>query len=256
LRDSGRSSIVVADQPGRFRWSPLSMSEDKITRPPVRTTLLRSAGTLYLLVALIGWIGLIYVPGKLFVPGDAAATAAAVRAAEGWLRLGIASDLLHQTIEVFLVVELYALFAPVDRRLARQMALLGVIPIPMMYLVTLGELAIPVVLSGPAFLAPFSEPQLQSIAYLFVRLHSLGVTLVSVFWGLWLIPLGALAFRSRFAPRWIGVVTTLAGAGYVLDAIAHLVLPSLLPLASPIVLPLQALELIFIVWLVVAGWRR
>jgi hypothetical protein len=51
----------------------------------------RRAGVLYLLVVLIAPIGIVYVPGKLFVPADPAATAAAIRASIGLLRIGIAS---------------------------------------------------------------------------------------------------------------------------------------------------------------------
>ena len=223
---------------------------------PAVTRQLRSAAVLYLLVALIGPIGLVYVPDKLFVFGDAGATAAAVRGAEWLLRAGIACDLLHQTIEVFLVIELYRLFAPVDRRLAQQMAALGFIPVPIVFINTLNALAILVMLSGAAFLAPFNQPQLEALAYLFVRLHSLGMQLASVFWGLWLIPLGVLTWRSGWAPRFVGVLVAVAGIGYLLEVFARLVVPASTPYLSPVSLPLQSLELVFIVWLVFAGFRK
>lgn len=223
---------------------------------PAVTRQLRSAAVLYLLVALIGPIGLVYVPDKLFVFGDAGATAAAVRGAEWLLRAGIACDLLHQTIEVFLVIELYRLFAPVDRRLAQQMAALGFIPVPIVFINTLNALAILVMLSGAAFLAPFNQPQLEALAYLFVRLHSLGMQLASVFWGLWLIPLGVLTWRSGWAPRFVGVLVAVAGVGYLLEVFARLVVPASTPYLSPVSLPLQSLELVFIVWLVFAGFRK
>ncbi len=217
----------------------------------------RSAGILYLLIALIGPVGLVYVPNKLFVLNDAAATAVAVRGAEWLLRTGIACDLLHQTLEVFLVVELYRLFAPVSRRLAQQMAALGFIPIPIAFFNTVNPLAVIVVLSGPAFLASFTEPQLQSLAYLFVRLHSLGMAVASVFWGLWLVPLGILTFRSGWAPRAIGILTGIAGLGYLLDAFARIVVPSWREAVMVVAVPLQTLELVFIVWILIAGfWRR
>ena len=216
---------------------------------------IRAAGILYLLVALIGPIGLVYVPSKLFVVGDAGATAAAVRGSEWLLRTGIACDLVHQTLEVFLVVELYRLFAPVSRRLAQQMAALGFIPVPIVFVNTINALAVIVMLSGATFLAPFSEPQLEALAYLFVRLHSIGMTLASVFWGLWLLPLGVLTWRCGWAPRFVGVLVAMAGAGYLLEVFARVVLPSSIPFLSPVTLPLQALELVFIVWLLIAGWR-
>jgi hypothetical protein len=50
----------------------------------------RVAGLLYVLIAATAPVGLIYVPGKLFVTGDATATADHLRASESLLRMGIA----------------------------------------------------------------------------------------------------------------------------------------------------------------------
>lgn len=85
----------------------------------------RFAGLLYLLLALSAPFGLLVVPGKLIVYGNATATADKIRASEWLLRLGIASELIHQTIAVFLVLALYRLFKAVDETLARQVVILG-----------------------------------------------------------------------------------------------------------------------------------
>lgn len=74
----------------------------------------RVAGVLYLGL-LIAPIGLLYVPGKLIVSGNAAATAENLRNAESLLCLGIAT----------LVLALYRLFKPVSETLARQVVVLG-----------------------------------------------------------------------------------------------------------------------------------
>jgi hypothetical protein len=58
------------------------------------------------------------------VLGNATATAANIRASEGLLRAGIASELIHQIIAVFLVLALYRLFKGVDEALARQVVVM------------------------------------------------------------------------------------------------------------------------------------
>ena len=58
----------------------------------------RTAGWLYLLVALSAPFGLLYVPAKLVEPGNATATADNIRASELLLRIGIASELVHQVV--------------------------------------------------------------------------------------------------------------------------------------------------------------
>ena len=46
------------------------------------------AGVLYLLIALVAPIGIVYVPSKLFVAANAVATATAIRGSEWYQRLG------------------------------------------------------------------------------------------------------------------------------------------------------------------------
>ena len=53
---------------------------------------LKTAGLLYLLVAITAPIGLMYVPSTLIVTGDATETADHIRASESLLRVGIGSE--------------------------------------------------------------------------------------------------------------------------------------------------------------------
>ena len=66
----------------------------------------RVAGLIYFLMGITAPIGLIYVPNKLIVSGDAVATAERIRANEWLLRLGIATELFNQVLAVFLVLAL------------------------------------------------------------------------------------------------------------------------------------------------------
>jgi hypothetical protein len=75
----------------------------------------RIAGLLHTLVACTAPIGLIYVPSKLLVAGDATATADRIGSSVGLVHLAMASELFHQGIEVFLVLVLYALFKGVSQ---------------------------------------------------------------------------------------------------------------------------------------------
>ena len=185
----------------------------------------RIAGLLYTLVALTAPIGLIYVPDKLIVRGDAAATAEHLRSSESLLRLGIASELVHQVIEVFLVLVLYDLFKGVNRTLARQLAILGLIPIPIVFLNVLNEIAALMLVSGTSYLAAFDKPQLDALAMVFIRLHSLGWQVAGVFWGLWLFPFGWLVVRCGFIPKALGTLLMIAGTGYLLTSCETLILP-------------------------------
>jgi len=45
----------------------------------------------------------------------------------------------------------------------------------------------------------------EAFTLLFIRLHHQLDLANAIFWGLWLLPLGLLIYRSRFLPRFLGV---------------------------------------------------
>lgn len=214
----------------------------------------RIAGFLYLLLALIAPIGLLYVPGKVFTPGNATATVDNIRSHELLLRVGIASELVHQIVAVFLVLALYRLFKPVSENLARQVVIFGaLVSVPIMFVNVLNEIASLILASGADLLGAFTGAQLDRLAYLFYRLHSSGIKVVSVFWGIWLFPFGILVIRSGFIPKVFGVLLMIAGSAYLVSSFVAIVLPELEPQVARIALPLEVAEFPIILWLAFWG---
>jgi hypothetical protein len=216
----------------------------------------RVAGLLYLLIVFIAPVGLLYVPGKLIVSGNATATADNIRASAWLLRIGIASELIHQVIGVFLVLALYALFKAVNEAHAKQMVILGaLVSVPIMFVNVLNEIAALVLVKGADFLSVFARPQLDALAYLFLRLHSQGITVASIFWGLWLFPFGMLVIRSGFIPRVFGFLLMIAGSAYLASSFATLIVPQVAPLVGQFALPLEVAEVPIVFWLAIWGAR-
>lgn len=217
----------------------------------------RIAGLLYLVMALIAPLGLMVVPTRLFVTGNASATADNIRESATLLRLGIASELVHQILFIYLVLALYRLFRPVSEELSRQMVILGaIVSVPIVFVNVLNEIAALMVVSGEAFLSSFSRTQLDALAYLFVRLHGQGISVVAIFWGLWLFPFGLLVIRSGFIPRLFGYLLLAAGSGYLISSFAKFLAPSYVPLISQLMAPLQFCEVPIIFWLAIRGARN
>ena len=215
----------------------------------------RIAGLLYLLVAITAPLGLMVVPARLIVAGDPAATAALIAGHDALLRMGMASELFHQAVEVFMVLVLYNLFKPVHKTLAQQMLVLGLVPIPMVFLNVLGEVAASTVASGPAWLSAFGKPQLDALALLFMHLHAQGLQLAAVFWGLWLLPLGLLALRCGFIPKVFGWLVIASSLGYVLGSFTSLIAPGFAAVLGTPVFLLELGEPMMILWLVLVGAR-
>ena len=217
----------------------------------------RFAGFLYLLLGLTAPLGLMYVPARLLVRGDAAATADNIRRLDWLLHAGIASELIHQTIAVFVVLALYDLFKDVDKGLARQVVIFGaLLSVPIMFLNVVNDVAAAVLASGAGYLSVFQQGQLDALAYLFLHLHTRGVNAASVFWGLWLFPFGLLVIRCGFIPRVFGWLLLAAGTGYVLGSFVALVLPQYEAAVAPIVMPLVMGELPIVFWLLIKGAKE
>jgi hypothetical protein len=216
----------------------------------------RVAGLLYLLASIPAPIGLVYVPSKLIVSGDATATAHRIRAFESLLRIGIASELFTQIIFIFVVLALYRLFKAVNETLARQMVILGaLVSVPIVFLNVLNEIAALVLVSGADFLSVFDKRHLDALAYLFLRLHGQGIEVVAIFWGLWLFPFGMLVMRSGFIPRILGVLLMIAGFGYLVSSFTSLLLPQYAKLVGQFAMVLELGELPIIFWLLIWGAR-
>ena len=95
----------------------------------------RIAGLWYLLLCVIGPLRLIYIPSKLFVHGNAAATVNNIAAHPLLFRLGIAGDLAGAVVLIFLTLAFYRLFAGVDRNLAVQVVIFGGVMPALIYFV-------------------------------------------------------------------------------------------------------------------------
>ena len=117
------------------------------------------------------------------------------------------------------------------------------------------ELAVLLILSKPNFLSAFDASQLEGIAYLFVRLQSYGIQIIQIFWGLWLIPMGILIYRSGFIPKVISISVWLAAFGYLMSNFTFILLPQYQAALSPIIAGLELFELSIIFWLVIVGAR-
>jgi len=164
----------------------------------------RLAGLLYFLASIPAPFGLIYVPNKLIVLNDATATANHIRASESLLRLGIGCELWQATMFIFVVLALYRLFKAVNQGHALAMMILILISIPMYLLSVVYEIAALLVVSGANFLSVFDTAQLNTLAYIFMRLHNRTILVGEIVGALWFFPFGLLVIRSRFIPRILG----------------------------------------------------
>ena len=186
----------------------------------------RIAGLLYLSLIPLGVFGILYVPSIIIVPGDMAATVNNIMANESLFRLSILSAIAVQIINIFVVLLLYKILKPANKNHAVLMVIFILLGIPIAFLNELNHFAVLQVLSGAEYLAVFTADQLHALVPLFLDFHLAGINIAQVFWGLWLIPMGVLVFKSGYLPRFIGVLLVIGGFGYLVDSVIFFIFPS------------------------------
>lgn len=215
----------------------------------------RRAGAFYLLLVLTAPFSLLYIPGKLIVRGDAAATAHNILTHETLFRYGILGELLGTVTFILLGFALYALLSGVDKRWTQLMVGLVLVSAAVGFLNSLNNLAALNLFRGGDFLVAFDKAQLNALAMLFLRLHGQGQYINEIFWGLWLLPFGLLVYRSGFLPRLLGVWLMLNCFAYVALSVTAIVYPSYYGIAFRMAQPFLLGEVAVMLWLLIKGGR-
>jgi hypothetical protein len=191
---------------------------------------------------------LVYLPSRLIVRGDAAATAGNILASESLFRVGILTLLFNSIASIFLVLALYQLLKVVNRNTASLMVIFMLAAVPIAMLNELNNLAVLQLLSSADYLNVFRTDQLQALVYFFLRLHGQGLNIAQIFWGLWLFPMGYLVFKSGFLPRILGILLMIGCFGYVIQSVA-----AFLGYNVSLIFFTSWGELLLLLWLLIKG---
>jgi hypothetical protein len=214
----------------------------------------RVAGLLYLILIIAGIFAEGYVRQSLIVPGDAAATANHIMASEGLFRTAIAGDLIMILCDIALSVIFYLLLRPVSNALSllaaffrlAQAATLGINLLNLFFVLQL--------LHGADYLNIFSADQLHALVLLFFNAHGIGYAIGLVFFGVYLLLLGYLMFKSGYFPRILGILLIIAALSYLTDSFTSFLFPGYAAITAQLmVAPTVIAELSLTLWLLIKG---
>ena len=222
---------------------------------PKRTA--RIAGVFYLLVGIFGGFAEGFVEPKMYAAGNAAASAGNVVANAGLVRLGVVSDLLDQTFFVFLVLALYILLKNVNQNVARAMLVLVAIAATITCLNTVFEFEALRVATGAVSLGAIGTSGSNAVVLLLLDTQHYGIFIAQIFFGLWLVPLGYLAYQSKgWFPKWLGILLIVGGACYIVDLLALFLVPDFdKVIHGYITIPSALAEISMVLYLLVIGVR-
>jgi hypothetical protein len=146
------------------------------------------------------------------------------------------------------------LFVGVDRALAVLVVIFGgVMPAIIYFVGVVDDFGVLMVVRRADFLSVFDQPQREALAMLFLKLRDSQNTAAEVLWGIWLLPLALLVYRSRFLPRFLGVWLAIGGVAYVALSMAGTLWPQYERTVSMISQPATFSEVALTLWLLIKG---
>ena len=185
----------------------------------------RIAGVLYLLNGIFSGFAFAYVIGNVYVMDNAAATAANVAAHSGLVRIGVAADLFQATIWVFLAMTLYLLLKRVNKSAASTMVVLVAIGAAIVCLNDVFQFESLRIATDNTYAAAFGNAGSNALVLLLLDIHHYGFLIAQIFFGLWLVPLGYLAYKSGMFPKALGVALIAGGVCYLVGMLAVFLIP-------------------------------
>jgi hypothetical protein len=211
------------------------------------------AGIGILLLAVLAGFANFGVVEGLVTEGDAARTARDILASEGLFRFGMVSLALVAVLDVIVAWALLVVFRPVHKGISTlaawfRLAYAGVFMVAISQLVGAIHL-----LSDAEYLNAFSGDQLRAEALLKINAFHDIWNVGLIFFGLHLLLLGYLAYRSGYAPRLLGPLLVIAGLGYLVDSFGALLVSGY---SANVAAFTFVGEVFLMLWLLFKGLRR
>jgi hypothetical protein len=242
---------------------PLGSTRASVDRAanPIRVSkrLARTAGVLYLFVAIFGGFSEGFVDPKMYVAGNATATAANVVGNAELVRLGVVSHLLDSAFFMFVALTLYILLKHVHRSTARAMVVLVALAAGIIALNAVFQFEGLRVATDATYATAFGVAGANALVLMLLDMQHYGTLAAQVFFGLWLVPMGYLAYASRgLFPKWLGVLVVAGGVCYLVDLLALFLVPDVGKQIHTFVgvIPTALAEITLLVYLLVIGVRR
>ena len=206
--------------------------------------LARIAGLLYLIVIICGIFAEKYVRFTLVDLNDSAVTAQNIGNQEFLFRMGFVADLIMQLAYFLLPVVLYQLLKKTSVTVA----------VAIMCINMLNHYAPLLLLNHNIYTSAFSTEQINNSVSFYLEMHNKGYHIAQLFFGLWLLPLGYLVFKSERFPKIIGILLIVGCFGYLTDFLIYFLYPeNSIALSEYITAPADLGEFSLCLYLLIKG---
>src|SRR5512141_219944 len=187
--------------------------------------LARIAGIFYLLVGITGGFAEGFVDPKIYVAGNAAATAENILANQGLVRMSVVSHLVDAIFFTLTAMTFYILLQHVNKSVARVMLVFVAISAGITTLNAVFQFEGLQVATNSSYVEAFGAAGSNALVLLLLDIQHYGTLSAQVFFGLWLAPLGYLAYKSGLFPKALGVVLVMAAISYLVQLLTAFLAP-------------------------------
>jgi len=186
----------------------------------------RIAGIGYLVIFVTGIFANFFVLESIVEPNDAATTYNNILENTLQFRIGFLSFVVMVVFDVILTWALYLIFEPVNRNLALFGAWFRLVNTAIFGVALFALFNVLHLTSGEEYLNIFEPAQLQAKVMLAIENFNNIWLIGLLFFGIHLAALGYLIIQSKFIAKFIGILLIIASLGYVIDSVAHFMMPN------------------------------
>jgi len=218
----------------------------------------RLTGLTYLVVVVTGLFSLMYVPATLSGDRSLPGRLEQVLANPALYNAGTAGFLIEQAAFCVLPLLFYQLLRHAGRWHAALMVALALASVPVSLIGAAHRVDAVGWLTNAKLLASVTGDQSHALARMAFSSWDHTLLVASLFWGLWLAPLGYLIIVSRAIPRLLGYLLILGSLGYVVDVFGQFLFPGYgdSSLSDYATIPAALGELGTCFWLLIFGANR
>jgi hypothetical protein len=192
----------------------------------------------------------------MYVANNAMATAGNVLANSALVRMAVVAHLLDATFFILTALTLYTLLQHVHKSVARAMLVFVALAAGIITLNAVFQFEALQVATDSVFSAAFGTAGSNALVLILLDIQHYGTLSAQVFFGLWLAPLGYLAYKSGLFPKALGVVLVAATVCYLVDLFAAFLVPDFAKQIHPFVVIVPAIaEIWMVLYLLVVGVR-
>jgi hypothetical protein len=180
-------------------------------------TTARWTGIWYLGLAVSGLLGFVFFHPQVFVSGDPKSTVANLIELESTARIRLILEFAIVVFQSLAAVFFYKLFKNINEWAAWILGLWGMVNA---IIIMVSAISIASAIGIATAAVQSMEDKNVSVDILqHIIANAWGVG--SLFFGLWLLPMGYIVIQSKSMPIWLGRTLLIGGFGYILNVVIH-----------------------------------